>query len=190
MTTYQKTPFIILAVVALALITGIYTYKTNPDQTTDQPATSTVATTTPIDTPVTTVTPNGTCGLLVTSHNVNAKASLIKPIIVSGIVDNTNRQTLGCSWQMFEGQLGSAQAFVFVNNAWKSISKQTPVPVANWMTDKTTFSVELRINTGTMNIAAGTPVKVVFTEENPAAINPSKTYTLPLVTATGELNTN
>lgn len=177
MQTYQKTPLVILTLVAIAIITGIYTYKANPDQTTDQPTTATT-------------TPNGTCGLLITSHDINSKASLIKPIIVSGIVDNTNRQTLGCSWQMFEGQLGSAQAFVFVNNAWKSISKQTPVPVANWMTDKTTFSVELRINTGTMNIAAGTPVKVVFTEENPAAINPSKTYTLPLVTATGELNTN
>ncbi len=88
---------------------------------------------------------------------------------------------------MFEGQLGSAHAYAFVNNGWRSISKETPVPVANWMTDKTTFSVELRIDTGTMNIAEGTQLKVVFTEENPAAINPSKTYTLPLVAAYGEL---
>lgn len=181
MKTYQKTLLLILIII-VALGTYLYTNKTTPLPT-DQSPTATTTDITPI-----TITPNGTCGLFVTSHNPDSKASLLKPITISGIVDNTNREKLGCSWTMFEGQLGSAHAYVFVNNAWKSISEETPVPVANWMTDKTTFSVEIKIDTGTMNIAEGTPLKVVFTEENPAAINPSKTYTLPLVTVYGELD--
>jgi len=162
----------------------MYLYGQKTDTlSTDQSPTATTTDITPV-----TITPNGTCGLFVTSHNPDGKASLAKPITISGIIDNTNREKLGCSWTMFEGQLGSAHAYAFVNNTWESISKETPVPVANWMTDKTTFSVEIKVDTGTMNIAEGTPIKVVFTEENPAAINPSKTYTLPLVTARGELD--
>lgn len=164
--------------------TCLYIYKNNNKTNllvSNQSATST-------DTVSVAVTPNGTCGLFVTSHNPKSKVSLAKPITISGIVDNTNRQTLGCSWTMFEGQLGSVHVFAFVNNAWKSISKENPVPVSNWMTDKTTFLVEIGIDTGAMNIAEGTALKVVFTEENPAAINPSKTYELPLVVAYGELN--
>ncbi|MCF7865048.1 MAG: hypothetical protein K9M11_00895 [Candidatus Pacebacteria bacterium] len=200
MQTYQK---ILLAIVVIINVTaGAFLYAKNAhfdtpltgnDPSVTGQTTSTSATTTsPTGTnpTPTAITPNGTCGLLVTSHNPNGKASLLKPITVSGVVNNTNRQSLGCSWTMFEGQLGSAHAYAFVNNAWKSISTETPVPVANWMTDKTTFKVEIAIDTGTMNIAEGTPLKVVFAEENPAAINPSKTYTLALVTAYGELNQN
>lgn len=177
MTTTQKT-IAIVAILILGIIAYVSTQKTPVEDQTP------IATTTA---PVV-VTPHGSCGLLITSHNADAKASLAKPITITGIVDNTDRVAKGCSWQMFEGQAGTAEVFAFVNNQWKSISNQTPVPVANWMTDKTTFVVEIKINTGTMNIAAGTPVKVVFTEENAAAINPSKTYTLPLISVTGELD--
>lgn len=182
MQPYQKFLSVIAAIVILAF-GAFFCARSTGTFFGYQPAMPGQAASTPIA-----VTPNGTCGLLVTSHNISGKASLAKPITVSGIVDNTKRETLGCSWTMFEGQLGSAHAYAFVNGAWKSISKETPVPVANWMTDKTTFSVEIAIDTGTMNIAEGTALRVVFTEDNPAAINPSKTYTLPLVTAYGELN--
>lgn len=181
MKTYQKNLLALFILIILAVGAWLYIYKKPlPVETQSRTATTTTET----------VSTNGVCGLSITSHNPNDKASLIKPITITGVIDNTNRETLGCSWILFEGQLGSAHVFALINNEWKSISKETPVPVLNWMTDKTTFSVEIAIDTGVINIAEGTPLKVVFTEENPAAINPSKTYTLPLVTAYGELNNN
>jgi hypothetical protein len=175
MTTTQKT-LAALCIFILALFVYVSTQKTPVKDITP------VATPTPAA-----VTPHGICGLSITSHNPNAKASLLKPITISGIVDNTNSVSVGCSWQMFEGQAGTAEAFAFVNNQWKSISKQTPVPVLNWMTNKTTFVVEIGINTGTMNIADGTPLKIVFKEDNVSEESPIDMYTLPLVNVIGEL---
>ncbi len=179
MTSFQKTTLILITVILVGSLYVFNTQDNTPTLPTEQPDVT--------PTTITTVTPNGICGLFVTSHNVNGKASLQKPITVSGIIDNTDHQTRGCSWQMFEGQAGTAQAFAYVDNQWKSISKQTYVPVPNWMTTKTTFKVELTIDTGVMNIAAGTPLKVVFTEENASGEPPVDIYTLPLITTHGEL---
>jgi hypothetical protein len=169
MTTTQKT-LAALGILILALFVYVSTQK-NPVQDT-----APIATSTP-----TAVTPHGLCGLVITSHNLNAKASVSKPITISGIIDNTNSVANGCSWQMFEGQAGTAEVFAFVQNQWKSISKQTPVPVPNWMTNKTTFTVEIGINTGTMNIVDGTPLKVLFAEDNVSEESPVDTYTFPLI---------
>lgn len=175
MTKIQK---MFVAIILLSLGIAVYIFTKNiPVEYTPPTATST-----PI-----TITPNGICGLLITSHTPNQKASLQKPITVSGTINNIDRVSRGCSWQLFEGQAGTAEAFVFVNNQWKSISTQTPVPVPNWMSTSTTFTVEIRINTGTMNIVDGTPIKVVFTEENASGEPPVDTYTLPLVVVYGEL---
>lgn len=141
--------------------------------------------TTPINRPATT-TP--TCGLFVTSPTPHGKVALTKPITVTGIIDNTDYKTRGCSWQMFEGQAGTAQAFIFINNQWVAISQKTPVPVANWMTEKTTFTVELGVTVNTSTLTEGIPVQVIFTEENTSGEPPVDTYTLPLtLTVSGEL---
>jgi hypothetical protein len=176
MTTIQKT-FVVILILILGIIAYISTQKNSVEDTTTT-ATSTASTS----------TPNGLCGLLITSHTINGKVSLAKPITVSGTINNADRVSLGCAWQSFEGQAGTAQAFAFVNNQWEPISTQTPVPVPNWMSTSTTFTVELRIDTGTMNIASGTPVKVVFTEENASGEPPVDTYTLPLISVSGELD--
>jgi hypothetical protein len=179
MTTFQKTALVIIIII---LLEAFYIFNMQDNISTsiiEQPSTSI---------PTVTITPNGLCGLSITSHNINGKAGLQKPITISGIIDNTNYAEKGCAWQMFEGQAGTAQAFVFVDNSWKPISKLIPIPVSNWMTTKTTFTVELSIDTSTMNITTGTPLKVVFIEENASGEPPVDTYTLPLVGTYGELN--
>lgn len=128
---------------------------------------------------------NSVCGLSVTSHSTNGKVALAKPITINGNINNVSKE---CAWQMFEGQAGTVEAFAFVNNQWKSISNQTPVPVQNWMTSSTTFTVEIRVDTENMNIVDGTPIKVVFTEENASGELPVDTYTLNLVSVSGELD--
>jgi hypothetical protein len=81
---------------------------------------------------------------------------------------------------MFEGYAGSAQVFIFADNEWRPISGTTPVPVLDWMTNKTTFTIELKINTKDIQVTENMPVKVLFLEENASGEPSVDTYILPL----------
>ncbi|MEI6553470.1 MAG: hypothetical protein WCO09_02780 [bacterium] len=125
------------------------------------------------------VIPNGKCGLSVTSTSPNSKVGF--PLVIKGVVDNTKSKVLGCSWQMFEGQAGIAQLYFKDNNEWKKLGASVPVPVENWTSDKTIFSVVLNSNNEGVGLPNGTLLKVIFTEENASGMPPVDTYELPLV---------
>ncbi len=122
---------------------------------------------------------NGKCGFYVTSPEINSKA--VFPLTVTGMVDNTNREALGCSWQMFEGQAGIAELYFNYNNeGWKPVGTSSSIIVENWMSEKTSFKTILNFNNAGIGLPPNTPMKIVFTEENPAVIRPSLTFELPL----------
>ncbi len=123
------------------------------------------------------------CELVVTSLTANSKVSF--PLNVRGTIDN---RAAGCSWQMFEGQAGTAQLFFnYENKGWKPIGVSVPIKVADWAAKTTSFEVVLNFNNEGIGIPSGTPMKIVFTAENAAAIEPSKKLELPI---TLDLNTS
>jgi hypothetical protein len=165
---------IIYAVLAIIILIGGYIFFTR-SKTTEEP------THILIPTENGTVVPNGLCGFSITSHGPNAKVDLSKTLIIKGAIDNTDRETLDCAWTMFEGQAGTVQAFAKTNGQdWKAIGKETPIPVEDWMTEKTVFSVSVDIDTAQKNLGVGTALKLVFMEENPSGMPPVDEYQLPL----------
>ncbi len=132
-------------------------------------------------TPPVTVGVNGNCGLYVQNPAKNTQVNF--PFTIQGIIDNTNTKKLNCSWQMFEGQAGSAQLYFYTKaDGWQKLGNQIPVPVANWTAVKTTFSVTFtKFKTDLISISSGTPLKVIFTEENASGIPPVDTYEFPLI---------
>ena len=123
---------------------------------------------------------SGKCGFFVTSPSPNEKVSF--PLTVKGVVDNSSRQSKGCSWQMFEGEAGIAQLyFKDTNNKWQQLNTSKPVPVENWISTSTIFSVVLNFSNEGIGLPAGTSLKVVFTEENASGMPPVNTFELPLI---------
>jgi len=123
---------------------------------------------------------SGKCGLLVTSHSPNEKVDF--PLTVKGIIDNTNRQSKGCSWQMFEGQGGIAQLyFKDTNGDWQKLGISKPVIVENWTSTSTLFSVALNNNNEGVGLPTGAQLKIIFTEENASGMPPVDTFELPLI---------
>jgi len=123
---------------------------------------------------------SGKCGLLVTSHSPNEKVDF--PLTVKGIIDNTDSQSKGCTWQMFEGQGGIAQLyFKDTNGDWQKLGTSKPVIVENWTSTSTLFSVALNNNNEGVGLPAGAPLKIIFTEENASGMPPVDTFELPLI---------
>ncbi len=119
------------------------------------------------------------CGLEVRSVKPNAK--VVFPLTVSGVIDNTHKE--GClNWQMFEGQAGSAQLYFNVDNAgWKKLGERVVVSVDDWMATSTLFSTVLNFNNGGIGLPDNTPLKVIFSEENPSGQGVVDTVELPLI---------
>jgi hypothetical protein len=144
----------------------VATLKDNSSQSTSQP-------------PVTNIV--GKCGLVINSPAVNSSVAF--PLIIKGIVDNSNSKNLGCAWQMFEGLAGTAQFYIYLDeenyNGWKTIGDPVIIQLENVTTNKANFTFTFNFSEGGFKINA--PIKIIFTEENPAAIRPALTFELPLV---------
>lgn len=111
---------------------------------------------------------NSNCGFTVTS--MKSGDSVAFPLTVSGLIDNSNKSAK-CKWQMFEGQAGSAQLYYnYKNSGWMKISSPAPIVVDNWMSDKANFTAKFAFMNKGDSLPAGTPMKVVFTEENPSGM--------------------
>ncbi len=119
------------------------------------------------------------CGFKVTSITPNEKVNF--PLIVKGVIDNSNAKTLGCSWQMFEGEAGVAQLYFNNNQSWNPIGVGVPINVADWMTTSTTFSVLLNFNNDGIGLSTGTLMKITFTEENPSGQGITDSIDLPII---------
>jgi len=117
------------------------------------------------------------CGLTVTSHKEGQ--SVLFPLTLYGVIDNTDSKNTGCNWAMFEGQAGSAQAYVYIDGEWKVVSELTPIPVRNWMSSNSTFSVNLMKKSGLPRDVEdvlkerGVPIKIHFSEDDPAGLGRS-----------------
>ncbi len=131
--------------------------------------------------PVVISEPTEHCGFTVTDPLPNSKVNL--PLVIKGTVDNTDHENKGCSWQMFEGQAGSAQLYAYdidgKGTGWKPIGQAVPTTVADWMTETTTFSIT--ISNDQIGLAESTKMKIVFTEEDAAGFGNADTYELPLM---------
>jgi hypothetical protein len=119
----------------------------------------------------------GKCGIYVNSPMAYTPVKF--PLTVTGTVNNTNYQEVGCSWGMFEGTAGIAQLYYNNNNSgWKTIGASVQVRVADWTKTNTTFTATLDFNNSGIGLGPNTPMKIVFTEENPSGIKPSDTFEL------------
>lgn len=110
----------------------------------------------------------GQCGFVISSHKPN---DLVEwPIIINGKVAQ-DRTGYNCFWQTSEGVSGSAQLYAYEDNTWR--------PIGNSLIFGPEFS--LNFNFTEAGLKMNNPVKIIFTEENPAVQRPSLTFELPLV---------
>ncbi len=114
------------------------------------------------------VNPVGTCGLTINSHKPNDIVDW--PIIISGKV-STLKSSEDCAWQTFENISGSARLHVYEDETWR--------PIGQPLIFNPVFS--LNFNYTEIGLPMNSPIKIVFTEENPSAKKPSLTFELPLV---------
>ncbi len=123
------------------------------------------------------ISKGASCGLSVSNISRNQKVSF--PLEIKGVVDNT----VNCDskWTMFEGQAGTAELYFNHDDGWKQITNGIPVPVSEWMTDKTDFSVVLNFNNGGIGLPDGTEMKVVFKEEDPSGKGEGDIFELPVI---------
>ncbi len=169
-------------VVALVLAGGAYVYLENKDDNSSATETQQVVNNEQNTTPKSgnnisakntssSVGVNGKCGLTVSSPFPNEKFTW--PLVIKGKVAPQKSQTNNdCSWQTFEGVSGTAQLYFNENNkGWKSVG------------DSMIFGPDLSVtfNYTEIGLPMNTPIKVVFTEENPAVIRSSLVFELPLV---------
>lgn len=122
------------------------------------------------------------CGLLVYSPVSYEQISF--PLTVSGVIDNGQSKSTGCSWTMFEGQAGTVQAYAKGNDGtWTPIADSVVIHVDDWTQEKTSFSLTLMPDmVKTLGfLKSGMSLKLVFESENPSG-DPEKTrtFTLPL----------
>jgi|GEM_PF-7089039 len=122
----------------------------------------------------------GKCGLSITSPTPNTRVSF--PLVIKGMVDNSNSKTLGCSWSMFEGQAGTVQLSYLDKGVWHPLGVSVPVKVDDWTSTKINFAITLNFNNDGIGLVPGTELKVVFMGENPSGLAANnKTFELPFI---------
>lgn len=110
----------------------------------------------------------GHCGLVVSSHKPNDLVDW--PIVINGKVEQDKLDD-NCFWQTFEGVSGTAQLYVYEDNSWRTIG-ESQIFGPNF---------SLNFNFPEAGLQINNPIKIIFTEENPAAQSPSLVFELPLV---------
>ncbi len=179
--------YVLIAIIALLIIgVGIYVYGNKNVPAAAEPNQNATSTSN-VNTSTTTkpVAVNGKCGLNILTPLKNAEVSF--PLTIKGKIDNTNREAAGCSWGMFEANAGSAQLLYFsnANKKWNPLGVAVPIPVDTdndtWMSDKATFSLVMNFNNDGIGLPAGTPLKIVFSEDDPSGRFPVDTYELPVI---------
>lgn len=113
------------------------------------------------------------CGFSINSPALNSSIYSNTPLTFSGVIDNTNYQTNGCRWTMFEGQAGTAQLYYKNGNTWGTINTAKIIKVTDWMTaGPVPFTVVVSFNNTGPGFPNNTPMKVVFTEDYPSGATP------------------
>ena len=118
----------------------------------------------------------GKCGLDINYPYAYSRVKF--PLTITGTVDNSNSQELGCSWQIWEGYVATAQLYYNYNNTgWKALGESVKLIATDSYRDTTTISARISLDDG-IELPNNTPMKIVFTEENPAVSNPSDIFEL------------
>lgn len=119
----------------------------------------------------------GKCGFNIIYPTPNSKVSF--PLKIKGTLDGKNKQSKECPWQTSEGVLGTAQLYFNYNNeGWKPVGASV---IISGKSDKSLFEATLNFNNEGIGLPSNVPMKIVFTEENPAVVRPSLTYELPII---------
>ncbi|MDQ5929145.1 MAG: binding 1 protein [Bacteroidota bacterium] len=113
------------------------------------------------------------CGLTIKGPLENG--SVGQTFVVDAVLDNSEREILGCSWTAFEAQTG----VVYVKDGTgKDLAKPTPLTtIEEWMTDA---PVNYFANISILNNYTG-PALVIINEEDPSGEKDSKTISFPVV---------
>lgn len=122
----------------------------------------------------------GKCGFSVSSPAAN---SIVKfPLTISGTVDNSNYEELGCRWIISEGQAATAQLYYnYKNQGWSALDDVVPIKFTGFSNGKATFSTKMSLKSGMdIEIGAGTPMKIVFTDVNEMDGSVTNTFELPI----------
>lgn len=184
-------------IVALSLIAGgTYVYVENkepapPSQeanTVPAKTSESVETQTPIKEAskqgsIASTTSAGMCGLKISSPLPHEEFTW--PLVITGTVNM--KPSPDCTWQTFEGVAGTAQFHIYLTEkdgngkmkGWTSIGNPVIMNLEKVSAEKAHFTVTFNFNEGGFEMNA--PVKIIFTEENPAVTRPSLTLELPLV---------
>ena len=113
------------------------------------------------------------CGLTVTTPQIGTLITF--PLTVHAVVDNTKRDTIGCSWSVFEGSAGTISV---ANASGAEVAKTNLTTKADWMTDAPTEYTAVINPTDTLIHGTFT---LVFTEDNPADDGEVETLAVPVV---------
>jgi hypothetical protein len=118
--------------------------------------------------------PSTNCGMTITSPTEGSTVTF--PLSIDATVDNTNAQSLGCSWGVFEAQAGNVQ----VKDPSGNILAQVPLTTTdNWMT---TGPVAYTATIASLsNPAYSGPLTLLFTEDNSSGKPNPDTLTIQIV---------
>jgi hypothetical protein len=119
------------------------------------------------------------CGITVDSPTPGSAVSF--PVTITGRVDNTNAEAAGCRWVMFEGQAGVATLSYETKDGWSLPVDMKPIPVEDWMTTQTTFSVTLNFDNTTQQLPAGYNFRITLTEDDPSGMGQADVVEIPVV---------
>jgi hypothetical protein len=134
------------------------------------------------------------CGLTITFPTIGSTASF--PLPIKGIIENPVVNKLECGWGVFEGQAGAVQLWANIRNSgWKNITyyygtdgvgkSQTWLPLmvdGEWMTSKPiNVSASIYLDPGLGAVPQGTPMKLVFEEENAKGEGDTDSLELPFI---------
>lgn len=121
------------------------------------------------------------CQPALTVTSISQSARVAFPVSVKGVINNDNSKD-GCSWQMFEGQAGTAQLYFNADDkGWNKVGASVPVNVENWMATSSPFSVTLTFNNSGIGLPSGTPMRIEFVEEDASGSGNSATIEFPIV---------
>lgn len=116
------------------------------------------------------------CGLTITSPLPNQTVTLSpdNTFVVRGVVDNTKRTSLGCSWTVFEAQAGVIKAYNTQGNIVGS-GILTAQEGQDWMTDQpTVYEGSVQVS----SVSSEFTLKII--EDNPSGEGSVDSIEIPL----------
>lgn len=154
-------PYILGVVVVVSFVSYFLFYKNNKNPTEQ-------------NTQQYSSTPTTNCGLTVI--NVLPYTTHTLPLEITAIVNNTHRETLGCSWTVFEGQAGTIQ---IQKENGENIGEPLLLTTksTSWMTDESSiYSTILE----TLPDEFKGKINIIITEDNPSGEGTPKKIIVPV----------